>query len=190
MLPSFDRGIVEILERVASKPPGQRASPRNKGPRPQVAGQRPYYYDVEHQADADVKKKFSSGILGKIDAMHQASQGGGDIPELIDVVKTPTSSFTQASRKNLYVARSISRTYGLRQPDPVKRPNIFRDMRNANQDIYYKIDLKSRDVQQFDKSTNSWLDINDVEIIKRVRGAYDFSQKPTQGGINRNLPPQ
>lgn len=212
MLGKFNRRICELLEAVTSRPAPVSSSPRNK-PSAQggKANRRPFYYDAEDVIDKEVKQKTASGLLGKIDALHAASTGKGDTPGFIDALRTPSSEFATAAKKELFVARSIERMFGLIQPKPETRQNLFRDKHHtykdvrasvfndtnvtdeiANSRVYYNIS-QAGTVSMYNADTKKWDTIkgdtkSGKDIITRVQNASEFVKNPGRRSIPKNLP--
>jgi len=195
MLPGFNSKIIQILERVASRPSSVNSYPRNK---PKASGgnlnRRPFYYDAEDIQDKEVPLKLGGGILNKIDQMHAATTGKGSISDLIDIAKTPTIDFAKAARGPMFIRHTIDRKFKLARPAQKTRPTLFFDKKrsiagNADEEYYYEINPSDMSVREYYTKNNTWGPVTDTEATMRVVNAWKFIKNPKRQKVDRNLPP-
>ena len=191
MLPTFDKCIYQILEKSRVQAAVKQSVPKNAGRRVRSGiGQRPFYYDVEQQAARQQKKKPLSGLVGKIEALHGASQGSGSISDVVDVIRKPAAAYTVAASREQWVDRVIQRRFKVQHPAPVKRPRLFIARSKHNKaDTYYEIS-RTGQVMEFDANQGKWIQAVDVNIVKRITRAYDFFKNPGQDLYIDELPPK
>jgi hypothetical protein len=201
MLPNFDKYIHQLFkdnkkivtEAVKLPKPATgttapkldaRNSPRDAGGRSAAGILRPYYYDAPEQIKKGTKKKFASGLTGKINALSQATSGKGSISDTIDVLRTPRTKWVQQAGKEVWVDRALLTAFKLHQPD-VKQPNMFQGSEDG---IYYHLNPQSLKVHAYDSESKAWEPADD-EATGNVKNAYQFIKKPQQMDLSIGMPP-
>jgi hypothetical protein len=198
MLPNFDKHIQQLLQyskKIVTEAgntttgrktpaPNPLHSPRDTGQRSAAGVLRPYYYDAPEQIKKGTKKKFASGLVGKINALSRATSGKGSISDTIDVLRTPKTKWVQQAGREVWVDRALLTAFKLHQPD-VKKPNMFQGSEDG---IYYYIDPSSLKVHAYDSESEAWEPAGD-EDTGNVKNAYQFIKNPQQMDLSTGMPP-